>query len=240
MRDIVPGGVKHERGYALGSRVLLGSGWVELQHVRPSRLIAHSKLGSVPVSLDAQRRPGSRFWWFAFQARADLVEAQAARADAIGEPGRVGDFIPRIDVERTGVADSGDPLCGAQMAHPGVVDNRVQLRYTLLPRFRDMTIIGVHRQWRWQTRNAVGSSAFSALINSRRVAIDAPDDRGLQVRTMLEASALRVFFRFVVYSVRIGQVPLIAKPARVTASRNVSQPVLAVPSSSSVSAWRKA
>src|SRR2546430_6703660 len=50
MRDIVPGGVKHERGYALGSRVLLGSGWVELQHVRPSRLIAHSKLGSVPRS----------------------------------------------------------------------------------------------------------------------------------------------------------------------------------------------
>ena len=129
MRDIVPGGVKHERGYALGSRVLLGSGWVELQHVRPSRLIAHSKLGSVPFILDAQRRPGSRFWWFAFQTRADLVEAQAARADAIGEPGRVGDFIPRIDVERTGVADSGDPLCGAQMAHPGVVDNRVQLRW---------------------------------------------------------------------------------------------------------------
>src|SRR2546428_2337436 len=152
MRDIVPGGVKHERGYALGSRVLLGSGWVELQHVRPSRLIAHSKLGSVPFILDAQRRPGSRFWWFAFQTRADLVEAQAARADAIGEPGRVGDFIPRIDVERTGVADSGDPLCGAQMAHPGVVDNRVQLRYTLLPRFRDMTIIGVHRQWRGGTQ----------------------------------------------------------------------------------------
>ena len=32
-------------------------------------------------------------------------------------------------------------------------------------------------------------------------------------------------------SVRIGQVPLMANPARITASRNVSQPVLAVPSS---------
>ena len=31
-------------------------------------------------------------------------------------------------------------------------------------------------------------------------------------------------------SVRIGQVPVIAKPARITASRKVSQPVLAVPS----------
>ena len=30
-------------------------------------------------------------------------------------------------------------------------------------------------------------------------------------------------------SVRIGQVPLMAKPARITASRKVSQPVLAVP-----------
>src|SRR5437899_1318343 len=127
--------------------------WMGRTSARTSRLIAHSKLGSVPFILDAQRRPGSRFWWFAFQTRADLVEAQAARADAIGEPGRVGDFIPRIDVERTGVADSGDPLCGAQMAHPGVVDNRVQLRYTLLPRIRDMTIIVVHHQWRMQTQH---------------------------------------------------------------------------------------
>ena len=30
-------------------------------------------------------------------------------------------------------------------------------------------------------------------------------------------------------SVRIGQVPVIANPDRITASRNVSQPVLAVP-----------
>src|SRR5438552_2175189 len=111
MRDIVPGGVKHERGYALGSRVLLGSGWVELQHVRPSRLIAHSKLGSVPFILDAQRRPGSRFWWFAFQTRADLVEAQAARADAIGVPGRVGYLLPIIEVERSDYALRRVPLC---------------------------------------------------------------------------------------------------------------------------------
>ena len=41
-------------------------------------------------------------------------------------------------------------------------------------------------------------------------------------------------------SVRIGQVPLIAKPARITASRNVSQPVLAVPSSPSLSDCLKA
>jgi hypothetical protein len=37
-------------------------------------------------------------------------------------------------------------------------------------------------------------------------------------------------------SVRIGQVPLTTKPARITASRNVSQPVLEVPSSGPVSA----
>ena len=41
-------------------------------------------------------------------------------------------------------------------------------------------------------------------------------------------------------SVRIGQVPLIAKPARITASRKVSQPVLAVPSSPSLSDCLKA
>ena len=41
-------------------------------------------------------------------------------------------------------------------------------------------------------------------------------------------------------SVRIGQVPLMAKPARITASRKVSQPVLAVPSSPSLSDCLKA
>src|SRR5246127_3179703 len=104
MRDIVPGGVKHERGYALGSRVLLGSGWVELQNVRPSRMIAHSKLGSIPFIFDAQHLPVSRFRWLTFQARANLVEAQAVLAYAIGKPGRVGNFIPGIGVQRPGVA----------------------------------------------------------------------------------------------------------------------------------------
>src|SRR5438093_86823 len=41
-------------------------------------------------------------------------------------------------------------------------------------------------------------------------------------------------------SVRIGQVPVSANPARITASRNVSQPVLAVPASVSVSDCLKA
>jgi len=41
-------------------------------------------------------------------------------------------------------------------------------------------------------------------------------------------------------SVRIGQVPVMAKPARITASRKVSQPVLEVPSALSVSDCLKA
>jgi hypothetical protein len=41
-------------------------------------------------------------------------------------------------------------------------------------------------------------------------------------------------------SVRIGQVPVMAKPARITASRKVSQPVLAVPFSPWLSACLKA
>jgi len=41
-------------------------------------------------------------------------------------------------------------------------------------------------------------------------------------------------------SVRIGQVPVIAKPAWMTASRKVSQPVLAVPASLSFSDCLKA
>jgi hypothetical protein len=44
----------------------------------------------------------------------------------------------------------------------------------------------------------------------------------------------------VIPSVRIGQVPLMAKPARMTASRKVSQPVLAVPSALSFSDCLKA
>jgi hypothetical protein len=53
---------------------------------------------------------------------------------------------------------------------------------------------------------------------------------------MLEASALVPMpLDRAPRSVRIGQVPVIAKPARITASRKVSHPVLAVPSSSSLS-----
>ena len=48
---------------------------------------------------------------------------------------------------------------------------------------------------------------------------------------MLEAREEMFFFRFPVYSVRIGQVPVTEKPASITASRKVSQPVLEVPAS---------
>lgn len=55
-------------------------------------------------------------------------------------------------------------------------------------------------------------------------------------QTMLEANALESMLRMrLLNSVRIGQVPVATKPARITASRKVSQPVLAVPSSVSVS-----
>ena len=49
---------------------------------------------------------------------------------------------------------------------------------------------------------------------------------------MLDASAFVTMpTRRVAFSVRIGQVPVIANPERITASRNVSQPVLAIPES---------
>jgi len=53
---------------------------------------------------------------------------------------------------------------------------------------------------------------------------------------MLEARTLVTVLSAAVISVRIGQVPVMAKPARITASRKVSQPVLEVPSVLSVSA----
>lgn len=62
----------------------------------------------------------------------------------------------------------------------------------------------------------------------------------LRCLVVCPGSALRLVLRLPVYSVRIGQVPLMPKPARITASKNVSQPVLAVPSSVSVSACRNA
>ena len=84
-------------------------------------------------------------------------------------------------------------------------------------------------RWRWAS--ASGSSALSAVRNSRRVAVGASAARGRQTRTMLEARALvsDADHARCRSSVRIGQVPLMAKPARITASRKVSQPVLAVP-----------
>ena len=57
---------------------------------------------------------------------------------------------------------------------------------------------------------------------------------------MLEARALKPFFRFPVYSVRIGQVPVMEKPDSITAARKVSQPVLAMPVSPLVSDCLKA
>ena len=93
--------------------------------------------------------------------------------------------------------------------------------------------------WRWMS--ASGSSALSALRNSRRVAVGASAARGRQTRTMLEARALVSMPSYVfVSSVRIGQVPVRAKPARITASRKVSQPVLDVPVSLSLSDCLKA
>jgi hypothetical protein len=83
--------------------------------------------------------------------------------------------------------------------------------------------------------------AFSAVTNSRRVAVGAEVARGRQTRTMLEARALvpEPIMRLP-FSVRIGQVPLMAKPASMTAARKVSHPVLVVPSPPSLSACLKA
>ena len=84
-----------------------------------------------------------------------------------------------------------------------------------------------------------GSGTLEAC--TQNVAVGASVARGRQARTILDARAFvpiatcRVFI-----SVRIGHVPLIAKPARITASRKVSQPVLAVPSSPALSDCLKA
>ena len=74
-----------------------------------------------------------------------------------------------------------------------------------------------------------------------RVAAGAAAGRRRQTRTMLEAKALESMPRIrLLFSVCIGHVPLLAKPDRITASRNVSQPVLTVPVSSFVSDCLKA
>ena len=88
----------------------------------------------------------------------------------------------------------------------------------------------------WSRRSAFGSSNRSAVRNSRRVAARASEGRCRHTSTMLEASALTpMLMDRAPRSVRIGQVPVIANPDRITASRNVSQPVLTVPDSPFVS-----
>jgi hypothetical protein len=59
------------------------------------------------------------------------------------------------------------------------------------------------------------------------VAVGAFSGRLRQTRTMLEASALVSFPTMrLLSSVRMGQVPVMENPARITASRKVSHPVL--------------
>ena len=89
--------------------------------------------------------------------------------------------------------------------------------------------------------SASGSVAFNSRKNSRRPTVGASAGRLRQTSTILEASALvpEPIMRLP-SSVRIGQVPVMAKPARITASRKVSQPVLEVPASPLVSACLKA
>ena len=85
---------------------------------------------------------------------------------------------------------------------------------------------------RCRCTRAGGSSAFSAAMKSRRVAIGASADRFRQTSTTLEASALDPMpIIRLASSVRIGQVPVIPKPALIKASRNVSHPVLETPRS---------
>ena len=83
---------------------------------------------------------------------------------------------------------------------------------------------------------ASGNAAFSSRMNSRRLTAVASAARLRQTRMMLEARALEPMpTERPARSVRIGQVPVMAKPASNTACRNVSQPVLEVPASSEVS-----
>ena len=83
---------------------------------------------------------------------------------------------------------------------------------------------------------ASGSTALSSRMNSRLLTVLASLARLRQTKMMLDASAFapEPTIRFP-SSVRIGQVPVSAKPARITASRNVSHPVLDVPASPLVS-----
>ena len=94
---------------------------------------------------------------------------------------------------------------------------------------------------RVMSSSASGSVAFSSRMNSRRLTVGASAARWRQTRTMLDARALvpEPIMRLP-SSVRMGQVPVRAKPACNTASRNVTQPVLWVPLSSCVSLCLKA
>jgi hypothetical protein len=97
-------------------------------------------------------------------------------------------------------------------------------------------VVGPTADRPWRVRIAAGSSALRVATNSRRVAVGASAGRRRQTRTMLEARALDAVSRKRPdRSVRIGHVPVIPNPARITASRKVSHPVLAVPASISLS-----
>ena len=79
-------------------------------------------------------------------------------------------------------------------------------------------------------RTACGSSDRRAARKIRRVVGGALVERRRQTRTMLEARALVPLAMILPEpSVRIGNVPVIENPERITASRNVSQPVLEIP-----------
>ena len=89
---------------------------------------------------------------------------------------------------------------------------------------------------RWSFCSAGRSSRFSSAIKPRRVVWGASAGRLRHTSTMEEARALvpDAMERFAI-SVRIGHVPVMAKPARMMALSMVSQPVEAVLESSSVS-----
>ena len=78
-------------------------------------------------------------------------------------------------------------------------------------------------------------------MKARRPIVAASSARWRQTRTMLEARALvPIPVDLVSRSVRIGQVPVMAKPASNTACKKVSQPVLEVPDPLLVSLCLKA
>ena len=91
---------------------------------------------------------------------------------------------------------------------------------------RDVATLQVsqgHWQFRFEGRNELAAGGHRGV--RRALAADQDDAGGEGVgaryRSIIRPSA----------SVRIGQVPVTEKPASITASRKVSQPVLEVPSS---------